>query len=134
MTSPLGLVRSSQGFLAAVLLLTYLPACTSWHVGGPTPMEFVTTKKPETVRVTRTDGSTLILTAPRIVADSLYGVTRAGMAQEDSAHTIAVPLADVRLLEARGGNTGTALIVVGGVVLALFIIGCSAESSQFAPC
>src|SRR6266576_1819907 len=58
------------------LLLCYLAACTSWHVEeGVSPLQFITTEHPRLVRVTRADGSRMVLDQPRIAAgDSLAGV------------------------------------------------------------
>jgi len=61
--------------IAGTLLLCYLAACTSWHVEeGVTPQQLISTKQPHVVRLTRADGSHLVLDRPRIVAgDSLAG-------------------------------------------------------------
>ena len=62
--------------IAGALLLCYLAACTSWHVEeGVSPLQFITTEHPRLVRLTRADGSRMVLDQPRIAAgDSLAGV------------------------------------------------------------
>ena len=61
--------------IVCTLLLCYLAACTSWHVEeGVSPMQLISTKQPHVVRLTRADGSRIVLDEPRIVAgDSLAG-------------------------------------------------------------
>src|SRR5947208_1062750 len=62
--------------IACTLLLCYLAACTSWHVHeGVSPLQLISTKHPTVVRLTRADGSRMVLDEPRIAAgDSLAGV------------------------------------------------------------
>ena len=62
--------------IAGVLLLCFLVACTSWHVQNEvSPLQLVSTKHPRVVRLTRADGSHMVLDQPRIAAgDSLAGV------------------------------------------------------------
>src|SRR5881296_1181507 len=61
--------------VACTLLLCYLAACTSWHVHeGVSPLQFITTQHPSLVRLTRADGSHMVLDQPQIAAgDSLTG-------------------------------------------------------------
>ncbi len=61
--------------IVCTLLLCYLAACTGWHVHeGVSPLELISTKQPHVVRLTRADGSRMVLDEPRIVAgDSLAG-------------------------------------------------------------
>src|SRR5439155_9139015 len=65
--------------IAGVLLLCFLAACTSWHVEKEvSPLQLMSTTHPRVVRVTRADGSRLVLDQPRIAAgDSLAGVHNA---------------------------------------------------------
>jgi len=59
-----------------MLLFCYLAACTSWHVHeGVSPLQLISTNHPNVVRLTRADGSRMVLGEPRIAAgDSLSGV------------------------------------------------------------
>ena len=61
--------------IACALLLCYLAACTSWHVETDvSPLQLISTKHPRVVRLTRADGSRMVLDKPRIAAgDSLAG-------------------------------------------------------------
>jgi hypothetical protein len=62
--------------IACALLLWYLPACTSWHVEkGVSLLQLISTEHPPAVRLTRADGSYIVLHQPRMSAgDSLTGV------------------------------------------------------------
>src|SRR5437763_8779361 len=65
--------------IAGTLLLCYLAACTSWHVEKEvSPLQLISTKHPGVVRLTRADGSPMVLDQPRIaVGDSGAGVHNA---------------------------------------------------------
>ncbi|HXI20329.1 MAG TPA: hypothetical protein VNH46_04550 [Gemmatimonadales bacterium] len=117
--------------ISLILLLAYLPGCTTWEVGTPTPEQFVTREHPDPVRVTLNDGSTLVLGQPTIVHDSLVGTTRVGLAAEDTARTHSIPLSDIRVIEARGSSGGNSLAIVGGVVFGLFLIACATDNSGY---
>ena len=59
--------------VATVLLTVYLPACHHWVTPkGVTPQEYITAKRPSTVRVTLTDSSRIVLQNPRAASDSLW--------------------------------------------------------------
>jgi hypothetical protein len=62
--------------IACTLLLWYLPACMSWHVENDvSPQQLISTQHPRALRLTRTDGSHIVLDEPRIApGDSLVGV------------------------------------------------------------
>jgi hypothetical protein len=128
MTSFINRARSYRRGVSALLLLIYLPACASWHLGTPNPAQFVETERPEQVRVTRTDGSSFTLASPSIRGDSLIGRGGGGLSREDSARTVAVPLSDVSKVEVRKTSVGKTLAMVGGVLAALLIIGCATTS------
>ena len=106
--------------IAGTLLLCYLAACTSWHVEKEvSPLQLISTKHPRVVRLTRADGSRMVLDQPRIAAgDSLAGV-RYGMPSS-------VAVSDVTQVATRrvsAGKTfglflGLAVVAVGIAVLA----------------
>ena len=62
--------------VAGVLLLCFLAACTGWHVEEEvSPLQLISTKHPNVVRLTRADGSRMVLDQPGIATgDSLAGV------------------------------------------------------------
>jgi hypothetical protein len=124
-TNPINRMRLRQSRIACLLLLAYLPACTSWHVGTPTPAEFVEREHPQKVRVTRTDGAAIQLMSPLVRDDSLVGTVG-----RDS--TVSLALSEVRSVEVERTSTGMTLLaigaVVGVVILAAWLIECSGKS------
>ena len=103
--------------IACLLLLAYLPACTSWHVGTPTPAQFVETQHPKMVRVTRSDGTKMELRTPMVQGDSLLGT-----AGEDTTRQVSLPLSDVRSVAVqRVSAWKTTLVVLGGVIGVLVV-------------
>jgi len=103
--------------IACLLLLAYLPACTSWHVGTPTPAQFVETQHPKRVRVTRSDGTKMELRTPMVQGDSLLGT-----AGEDTTRQVSLPLSDVRSVAVqRVSAWKTTLVVLGGVIGVLVV-------------
>jgi hypothetical protein len=123
MTSLMRPVRTRRSGIAYLLLLLYLPACTSWHVGTPTPAQFVETEHPQTVRVTRTDGTTLELKAPVVRGDSLVGTV-------GRDRTVSLALSDVRSVEVKRTSTGKTVLLVGaGVVVVVAVLLASLRSA-----
>jgi len=92
--------------VAWALLFTYLPACTSWRVVGPTPGEYLQTQRPGEIQVTLTDNSQAKLRAPALFGDTLVGTVGGGLVQGDTAHQASIPVGDVRTLEVRKFSIG----------------------------
>ncbi len=120
-----GILFRRQIVSGALALL--LPACTTWQVGTPTPAEFVTNKHPNLVQVTRTDGSKFDLRFPRVLDDSLMGTVAGGLAQEDSARTLGLPLSEVQSVAARKTSVGKTVALIGGVWLGLGLVALAAR-------
>jgi hypothetical protein len=57
------MMRSESMLL--VLALTGLSACTSWQVQSASPQQVLAERRPEQVRVTHTDSTTMVLNQPR---------------------------------------------------------------------
>ena len=85
-------IREHRRTVAALLLFLYLPACTSWQVGKPSPEEFLENEQPEKVRVTQTDGSRFELMSPAVRADSLVGRVNGGT-------SVSIALSEVQKIE-----------------------------------
>jgi len=136
MTSSTKAVRLRRQIVSGVLALA-LPACTSWQVGTPTPADYVSTKHPDLVRVTRTDGSRFDLRSPKVEGDSLVGLVGGGFAPGDSTRYSSVLLSDVQSVESQHAETGATLALIGGVMFAVGIIavasGCG-DSNSYGGC
>jgi len=124
MTTLIRCVRARRPGIACLLLVLHLPACTSWHVGTPTPAQFVEHEHPRKVRVTSADGATIELVSPVVRGDSLVGTTGA-----DS--TVSLALSDVRSVAVRRTSTGKTLLLVGaGVVVVAGVVWIAACNSS----
>jgi hypothetical protein len=95
----------------AALLLLSMPACMMWHPHSVTEIGPETDR--ERVRITRQDGSSVVLEYATLRADSVTGV-------EDGGAMRSVPLADVHTLERWGLDPGFLLVpvIIVGIVLA----------------
>ena len=106
--------------IAYTLLLCYLAACTSWHVEKEvSPLQLISTKHPRVVRLTRADGSRMVLDQPRIAAgDSLAGV-RYGMPSSVAVSDV-TQVATPRLSAGKtiGLFLGLSVVAVGIAVIA----------------
>ncbi len=69
--------------LVCLLLLVSLPACTDWYVReGITLKELIAAEHPKSMRLTRADGSLMVVKQPRVVgSDSLAGFHRRSVLQ-----------------------------------------------------
>ena len=87
------LLRSRRSPIACVLLLLYLPACTSTHVvAAPSPAQLVETARPPSIRVTSTAGTTYTLASPLVSGDSLVGV---GVGARDAGRVTSLAWGDI---------------------------------------
>jgi hypothetical protein len=101
--------------LVLLLAATLLPACYSWRT-STVPVDQALTNRPDEVRVTRHDGTQLILSSPHLSGDTLIGVRRASRSEV----SVAVPLSDVRAIEVRrfdGVETAGLIVGVGATAI-----------------
>jgi hypothetical protein len=103
-------------FLTVALIAILLTGCTTWR---PEPdLGRVPTDEPRgRVRITREDGTQLVLTEAVVHADSLVGFEEIPGFEDSVRESVA--LSDVRTIEVRRTNR---LLVFGIVVAALAII------------
>ena len=106
--------------IACALLLCYLTACTSWHVQeGVSPLQLISTDHPKVVRLTRADGSHMVLDQPRIAAgDSLTGTHNRVMRSVAVSDVTHVATRNVSAVKTIGVFLGLAAVAVGIAVLA----------------
>lgn len=104
----------SRSQLAAALLA--LAGCSTWRVVDVSPK--AVNGSPE-VRVTRPDGSRVVVTSPRMTRDSLLG-TRGG----EPAGALALPLSEVSRIAIRqpDGERNSALLLFAGVTATTFVL------------
>ena len=115
---------------ACTLLLCYLAACTSWHVEKEvSPLQLISTKHPRAVRVTRSDGSRIVLEQPRIAAgDTLAGVHNGVLSGVAARDVTEVATSKVSAGKTIGLFLGLSTVAVGIAVIAcLSGPGCAYE-------
>ena len=100
--------------VASALLVTHLSACHSWRVENMPPAQLLQTKAPSEIRVTRADSSTVVLSAPGIVRDSLWGWSRGA--------DLGMPLTDVRAIATRHRDAVMTTLLTAGVAGAVVAI------------
>ena len=100
--------------LTAATLLPLVPlatACTAMAT-VQSPTEFISTKTPPIVWVTKTDNTVVPITQPQVRGDSLAGLA-------DGQDPITLPLSSVQSMRARQPAHGkTRLLVIGSIVVA----------------
>jgi hypothetical protein len=145
MSSLMEPLRARRSVIAWLLLCLYLPACTSWHVGTPTPAEFVEREHPQNVRVTRTDSTTIELQSPTVRGDSLTGTvvtTNEGMpaglvpaGRDSTVSLVSLALSDIARVEEERTSLWRSLVVAGaavaGAILVVGLIDCIADPDQW---
>jgi hypothetical protein len=96
-------------------------ACMSWKTQPVSP-DRALAKHPNQVRITRADGSKLVLLRPTIVADSLVGEPPGDSAKR-IAQRVAIPLSDVQSVAVQQVSAGKTILLIAGVgVTALAVI------------
>jgi hypothetical protein len=85
-------------------LLAALSGCVGWHTSTVEPAILIAQDHPGAVRVTRQDGSRLLIYNPVVEGDSLRG--RAGR------HPVALPLADVASVAVQKTRVGATVFLL----------------------
>jgi len=117
-----------QRLWAPIMLAAGLSACTRWQVQSVSPQQVLETRQPQKMRVTRTDSTEVVLEQPRIVSDTLYGISAGTPRAGNHPSGEGIALADVSQVAIRRTDPAatTAVVlgsaaVVGGVFLAIYI-------------
>ncbi|HEU5358074.1 MAG TPA: hypothetical protein VFU45_03050 [Gemmatimonadales bacterium] len=126
MTAFLSTLRLRRRRLAGLLLLLFLPSCNSWQVAQPTPAAYLQNERPASARVTRTDGTRLVVRTPSLAVDTLQATSDDG-----KATAVAVPLDKVARLEVRKFSAGRTLLLVGGIIAAVSTIAAASLDYGF---
>ena len=127
---------SFRRVVSALLLVVYLPACTSFQATTQPLSELTAPPKPaEKVRITTSDGKQRDVDAPRVVNDTLYGSAwETGPGGKPAAVAVALPLSEIRAVEVRKSDgSKTAILAVGivGVIALVVVAGTNANKQIF---
>ena len=112
--------------IACALLLCYLAACTSWHVEKEVgPLQLISAKHPRMVRLTRTDGSRVVLDEPRIAAgDSVAGLRNGVLSSVGVSDVTQVATSRFSAGKTVGLFLGLGVVAVGTAVIACLSSDC----------
>jgi hypothetical protein len=111
-------MRIRDRSLMMLLLLTGLGGCMGWRTSTVEPANLIAQDHPGAVRVTRRDGSRVIMFKPVVEGDSLRG--------RQGRHTMALPLsdvADVSVQKTKVGATAFLVVLTAATVAAVIAIG-----------
>jgi hypothetical protein len=107
--------RPRSVFLLTILLIT---GCQVWHTENVTPQQVLDSRSREKIRVTRADGSRVVLQRPAIHGDTLSGWRwKEGLVQ--------IPLNHVRETATPHTSTGRTvglLVGIGAIVAAAYLV------------
>ena len=106
--------------IAYLLLICYLPACTTWHIErGISPARVIANQRPDSIRVTRTDSSRLVLVQPNIAAgDSVTAIYNGYRAR--------IALSDITTVETKRFNAGATFAGAFVVSMVAIVVAFSA--------
>jgi hypothetical protein len=114
----------------SLMTATYVCACTHWQVQSVSPQQVLETRKPQKIRVTRTDRTEVVLSQPTIVSDTLYGISAGSPRGTNQPLGEGIALADVSRVAIRRVDPvrTTALVVGSAVVVAGAIVAIAVSS------
>lgn len=116
--------RLPRRSIACALVVWHLAACTSWHVEkAVTPPQFISAEQPTSVRLTRTNGSYVVVDEPRVVGgDSLAGVSH--------GRPFKVAVADVTQVAIQKVDAGKTIGLALGTFVLVLYAGALVEMAQ----
>jgi hypothetical protein len=89
--------------------------CATWTTEEVAPASYIQSHRPEKIRLTLQDATQLTLQSPTVVGDSIVGSVGHSAPQ-------AVPVSNVRTLEAYHSNTGNSVALVVGITAGAFAV------------
>ena len=114
--------------VTAAALMPLIPIATACTTVATVrqPAQFIASKVPQIVWVTKTDNNEVALLSPRVRADTLGGLA-------GGVHYVEIPLSNVQSMRARQAAPRRTLLLMGGLTLALGTLVASASSGTGAP-
>ncbi len=111
-----GRIRAPTGVAVVVMSLLALNACASMRRLN-TPADYIESQHPDVVRITRADGTRLLMSGARVLHGTVAGFVQP--AGDSIAEFQAVPLDAIAFVETKQWSTRRTLFLVGGVGVAL---------------
>jgi hypothetical protein len=105
--------------LSSLLVAAYLPACTGYQSTAQPLAELTAPPTPvKQVRVTLADGTSVQVTSPHVVADTLRGTEGY---QRESGAPVAIPVSRITAVETvpSSNMSGGAKVAIGAAVIGL---------------
>ena len=115
--------RRAATLLAMIL---YGTACQAWHTERVAPEPLLATRQPAKVRVTRTDGSRIVLEHPVLRGDTLSGTGPGPNGQQD----VRIPLTGVRDVATLRFSAGRTIGLVVGVAIPVAVLAAYISCNQ----
>jgi hypothetical protein len=116
------LLRRSPRLVSAVLLVTYVSACTSWKIQQGNAADIITRHKPTEARVILPGGKEERIQRPRIENDSLVGEHFIPKGQGGRWERRAIPADSVAAMSILRPNGGRTMLALAGVGLTVLVI------------
>ena len=107
--------------LSALLLASYLPACTSYQ--ATTHPLVSLTAEPEPVSqliITTADSTRIKIRSPRVAGDTLHGYTKV---HHNDTTWVAIPLSEIRVTKVRKSDPVETAILAVTVTAAILVVG-----------
>jgi len=101
--------------LARMALGALLSGCTGWQARDVAPASDTPSPKPQRVRVTRTDGSQVVLEHAHITPTGVYG--------QWERTSAAIPATEIREVAVRGEDPSGTVALIAGIVGAVGMAG-----------
>jgi len=104
------------------MLVVFLAGCTTWRPTTLSPAQVIEDEQPSSVRVTQTDGTSLVLSNPSIASDSIVSVVEERVCQTsvvaggrfncvDAQARMSIAVVEVASLELRRVSLGRTLLI-----------------------
>lgn len=111
-----------RAIVAGILIVT-LTSCTTWTPVTMSPTSYIRMHDPAAVWVQLNDGSTMIVSRPRVFADTIRGIVAGGYRN--------IPLKDVAKFQAQEPNRKkTAMVIAAGVLATVGLVYLITHSDQ----
>jgi hypothetical protein len=122
-----GCIMSIRRLVSVLLLMAYLPACTSFQATTqPLPELTAPPKTVKKARITTVTGARIELGYIHVVNDTLYGTPEVPRPEPGP---VAIAISDIKTVEVKKSDGTSTALLVGGIVLVI-VVGAVAWSNS----